>query len=292
MDAIAFPDLQHDTPFRLYPPTLPYAPVVLTSPHSGRRFFPDLMINVRLDEEKLRRSEDCYVDELFGAAPQFGATLLTANFPRVLCDANREPWELDPAMFSDPLPDWVNTSSVRVGAGLGTIARLAATGDPIYAAKLPFAEAERRIAAYWRPFHDALARWVNDVRARFGYCLIIDCHSMPASAQARRGTSYVADFVLGDLHGASCSPRVTRTVEEALISRGFRVRRNDPYAGGFITRHYGKPAEDVHVLQIEIARSLYMDEESYERLRSFGHIRRRMGEVIQTITVQAHTLLA
>lgn len=291
MDAVTLRETDIDGPFRLFPPEHPYVPVIFTSPHSGRVYSPDLMAGVRLGADRLRRSEDCYVDELFSAAPRHGAALLTANFPRVLCDANREPWELDPAMFADPLPDWVNTTSTRVGAGLGTVARLAATGEPIYAQKLPFSEAERRIATYWRPFHDMLARRVEDVRARFGYCLIIDCHSMPSSAQMRRGGTHPADFVLGDLHGASCSPRVTRLVESLLGSRNFRVRRNDPYAGGYITRHYGRPVDDLHVLQIEVARSLYMDEETFERLRAFSFIRRRMGEVIEAITAQAHELL-
>ncbi|HQT76520.1 MAG TPA: N-formylglutamate amidohydrolase [Rhodopila sp.] len=285
------PETQESTPFRLYVPERPFSPVVFTSPHSGRMYSDDLMAGVRLCPLNLRRSEDSFVDELFGAAPEHGAPLLAANFPRALCDANREPWELDQSMFVDRLPDWVNTTSVRVSAGLGTIAKVVASGEVIYNTKLTFAEAERRIYTYWRPFHDALARLIGDIKARFGYCLLIDCHSMPSSSVARRPTERKIDFVLGDLHGASCGHRVTRAAEACLMSQGFLVRRNDPYAGGYITRHYGRPGGDVHVLQIEIARSLYMDETRIERLAEFPVVRQRMTHLIGTLTRQVHELI-
>ena len=249
------------------------------------------MAGVRLCPLSLRRSEDCFVDELFAAAPAHGAPLLAANFPRAFCDANREAWELDPAMFTDRLPDWVNTTSSRVSAGLGTIAKVVASGETIYAVKLPFSEAERRIYTYWRPFHDTLARLIVDIKDRFGYCLVIDCHSMPSGgrpgAQARRPV----DFVLGDLHGAACASRVTRAAEAVLSGKGYLVRRNDPYAGGYITRHYGRPADDVHVLQIEIARALYMDEARIERLPGFPAIQQQITDLIAAITLQVHDLI-
>ncbi len=260
-------------PFRLLRPQRPFSPVVFTSPHSGSDYSADLMVDVRLPPTALRRSEDCFVDELFDAAPENGAPLLAATFPRAFCDVNREAWELDPAMFADPLPDWVNTSSTRVSAGLGTIARVVASGETIYGAKLPFKEAERRIYTYWQPFHDQLARLIAEIKDRFGYCLVIDCHSMPSNGQGRRP----ADFVLGDLHGAACASRITRMVEGLLQSRRYLVRRNDPYAGGYITRHYGRPGADVHVLQIEIARGLYMDEVRLERTGGFAQMRIRDG---------------
>jgi N-formylglutamate amidohydrolase len=277
--------------YRLSVPERPFSPVVFTSPHSGRDYSDDLMVGVRLCPLNLRRSEDCFVNELFAAAPEHGAPLLAANFPRAFCDANREPWELDPAMFADPLPDWVNTGSARVSAGLGTIARVVASGEAIYNTKLNFAEAERRIYTYWRPFHDALDRLINDIKIRFGYCLLVDCHSMPSNGQGRRQADRRVDFVLGDLHGASCSYRVTRAAEALLQAQGFAVRRNDPYAGGYITRHYGRPAEDVHVLQVEIARGLYMDEARIERLPGFNNVCRQMTHLIGGLTRQVHDLI-
>jgi N-formylglutamate deformylase len=278
-------------PYRLLAPERPFAPVVFTSAHSGRAYSADLMAGVRLCPLSLRRSEDCFVDELFGAAPEHGAPLLAANFPRAFCDANREAWELDPAMFVERLPDWVNTTSARVNAGLGTIARVVASGEPIYAIRLPFAEAERRIHTYWRQYHDTLARLIADIKDRFGYCLVIDCHSMPSGGAARRGGNRPVDFVLGDLHGSACAGRVTRSVEALLSSKGYLVRRNDPYAGGFITRHYGRPAKDVHVLQIEIARALYMDEALIERLAGFDAVQRQITDLVAAITLQVHDLI-
>lgn len=277
--------------FRLYAPERPFSPVIFTSAHSGRAYTPDLMTGVRLAALNLRRSEDSFVDELFDAAPANGAPLLAANFPRALCDANREPWELDPAMFADRLPDWVNTTSARVSAGLGTIAKVVSSGEPIYSAKLLFAEAERRIYAYWRPFHDQLARLINDIKDRFGYCLVIDCHSMPSNGLAKRPNARPVDFVLGDLHGVSCAPAVTRLVEAALAAKGYLVRRNDPYAGGFITKNYGRPIDDVHVIQIEIARGLYMDEAAIEPLPEFVRVRTHMSELVGVITRQVHDLI-
>jgi N-formylglutamate deformylase len=151
-------------------------PVIFASPHSGRSYPDDLLAAARLDALSLRRSEDSFVDELFAAAPDHGAPLLAATFPRAYCDANREPWELDPAMFADKLPPWVNTTSARVGAGLGTIARVVASGEAIYRGKLSFADAERRVNTCWQPFHDALGELIAQTRAEFGYCLLIDCH--------------------------------------------------------------------------------------------------------------------
>ena len=285
------PDLETPGPVRLLAPERPFSPVIFTSAHSGRAYSADLMPGVRLCALSLRRSEDCFVDELFSAAPLYGSPLLAANFPRAFCDANREAWELDPAMFLERLPDWVNTTSSRVSAGLGTIARVVASGEPIYATKLPFAEAERRILTYWRPFHDHLGRLIEDIKARFGYCLLIDCHSMPSLGQSKRTSGRPVDFVLGDLHGSACASRVTRAAEMLLISKGYVVRRNDPYAGGFITRHYGRPADDVHVLQIEIARALYMDESRIERLPGFALVRQQITDLIAGLIQQVHDLI-
>jgi N-formylglutamate amidohydrolase len=260
----AGPPLQDEPPpYGLIRPATHRVPVIFASPHSGRAYPPDFVAAARLDPVALRKSEDGFVDELFGAAPAEGMPLLAATFPRVFCDVNREPWELDPGMFDGPLPPWVNTASPRVGAGLGTIARVVATGELVYRRKLSFAEAEDRIRRFWQPYHAALAALIAETRAEFGTCLLIDCHSMPTHpAQAANPP----DFVLGDAHGTACAPRATRLVEETLAGMGYRVRRNDPYAGGYVTRHYGRPREGVHALQIEVARPLYMDEARIERL--------------------------
>ncbi len=269
-------------PYLLTRPARRTAPVVFASPHSGRAYPPEFLAAARLDPLALRRSEDGFVEELFAAAPELGAPLLAATFPRVFCDVNREPWELDPGMFEGPLPAWVNTASPRVGAGLGTIARVVATGETVYRHKLRFEEAEDRIRRYWQPYHAALAALIAETRDEFGYCLLIDCHSMPTHpAQAANPP----DFVLGDAHGTACAPRATRLAEELLGGLGYRVRRNDPYAGGYVTRHYGRPREGVHALQVEIARPLYMDEARIERLPRMAALQADLTRVIAGLTV-------
>jgi len=268
-------------PYWLVRPAAQTAPIIFASPHSGRHYPDSFVAAARLDPVALRKSEDGFVDELFAAAPELGAPLLAATFPRVFCDVNREPWELDPGMFDGPLPAWVNTASPRVGAGLGTIARVVATGEAVYRRKLSFAEAEERIRTLWQPYHAALAALIAETRDAFGYCLLIDCHSMPTHpAQA----AAPPDFVLGDAHGTACAPRATRLAEEALTQLGYRVRRNDPYAGGYVTRHYGRPREGVHALQIEIARPLYMDELRIERLPRMVALREDLTRLIGRLT--------
>lgn len=274
-------------PFDLFAPPLQTAPVVFTSPHSGRLYPAHFVDSARLDRLGLRRSEDSFVDELFAGVPAAGAPLLCATFPRAYCDANREPWELDPGMFADDLPAWVNTTSARVGAGLGTLARVVATGETIYRDKLPFSEAEFRVRSCWTPYHDMLGALIAETRARFGACLLIDCHSMPAHA----GRGAPPDMVLGDAHGTACTVRVTAWMEAALGEMGYKVRRNDPYAGGYITRHYGRPRDGVHALQVEIARSLYMDEAQFVRRPGFDRLHADLSLLAQRLAGIAPSLM-
>ncbi len=264
-------------PFTLHQPAHQSAALVLTSPHSGRRYDAGFLAQVRLDALALRRSEDSFVDELFSAAPSLGVPLLAAEFPRAWCDVNREPWELDPAMFADALPAFANTTSPRVAAGLGTVARIVGAGEPIYAAKLRFAEAKSRVEQCWRPYHAALAQLIEETVARFGHCLVLDCHSMPTppGRQAAR-----PEIVLGDGHGTSCLPSWTGYIESSFAGRGYHVRRNDPYAGGFITRHYGHPCEGVQVLQLELARGLYMNERQFTRNAQFTGLQELLAQFI------------
>ena len=267
-------------------PALQTTPLVFASPHSGRIYPKEFLAASRLDPVRLRRSEDSFVDELFSAAVGFGAPLVHATFPRAWCDANREAWELDPGMFADELPTWVNTTSARVTAGLGTIARVVASGETIYRGKITFAEAKRRIETCWKPFHDTVSALVDGTKGVFGQCVLIDCHSMPSHVPVPGHGDRLADFVLGDAHGTACAPHITRFVERRLIDLGYRVRRNDPYAGGFITRHYGRPREHVHALQIEIARDLYMDEARFERSADFGEVQQDLSALIEALAAE------
>lgn len=267
MDARPDGDLQAPPPWEIAAPARQTVPLVFASPHSGSDYPPEFIHASRLDPLSLRRSEDSYVDEIFGSAPELGAPLIRALFPRAYIDPNREPFELDPTMFADGLPSYANTGSPRVAAGFGTIARAVTGGAEIYRGKLRFAEALRRIDSFYRPYHAALKALIEDTRARFGGYLLIDCHSMPSvgGAAARDAGARGADFVLGDCHGAACAAAVIDTTEKVLTSLGYAVARNTPYAGGFTIRHYGRPAEGAHAMQIEINRVLYMDEETMER---------------------------
>jgi N-formylglutamate amidohydrolase len=258
---------------------------LFASPHSGTDYKPEFLAASRLDLVTLRRSEDAFVDELFGAAPPRGAPFLKALFPRAVVDPNREPWELDAAMFSGPLPAYVNSRSPRVAAGLGTIARVVANGEEIYAGKLDFDEAARRIERYYRPYHAALQGLIDRTRERFGWCFLIDCHSMPSvgGPMDRDPGMRRVDFVLGDCHGASCGPALVETVETYLVGLGYVVTRNLPYAGGYVTRHYGRPERGVHALQIEVNRALYMDEERIERRPRLSRLAAEMEGLIGAI---------
>lgn len=249
-------------------------PVVFASPHSGRDYPADFVAASRLDPQALRRSEDSFVDELFASALNYGAPLLAARFPRAFCDPNREPYELDPAMFAGALPEHANTRSPRVAAGLGTIARVVASGADIYAGKLPVAEVERRVSCYYRPYHQHLRELLDATRRRFGWAVLVDCHSMPSVGGPMDrdvGLSRV-DVVLGDCFGAACAAPIVAVVEYAFRARGYRVVRNTPYAGGFTTRHYGQPRTGCHALQIELNRALYMDEEAHAKTAGFDRL--------------------
>lgn len=260
-------------------------PLVFASPHSGRDYPPEFVAGARLDPVALRRSEDGFVDDLFAAAPEYGAPLLRALFPRAFIDANREPFELDQEMFSDPLPGYVNTESSRVAAGLGTIAKVVSSGQDIYPRKLTFAEAAERIDSYYRPYHKALETLITDTKRKFGYCVVVDCHSMPSiggplDPDAGRGR---AEFIIGDCFGSACAPYITDAIERVIRGSGYAVARNKPFAGGFTTRHYGQPHDGVHTVQIEINRALYMDEINIRKNDNFDRVAAQMTDVVAAL---------
>lgn len=281
-------------PFDIMAPAVQTTPLVFVSAHSGCAYDPAFVAASRLDMLTLRRSEDSFVDELFADAPSYGAPLLRAHFPRVFLDPNREPWELDPAMFEDELPSFVNTSSLRVAGGLGTIARVVTNGAEVYRSKLRFAEAERRVRTLYVPFHEAIQDMLAATMDRFGAALLIDCHSMPSvgGPMDRDPGHERADVVLGDRYGTSCAKSVIDAAEHVLIRAGYRVARNDPYAGGFTTRNYGRPEAGVHALQIEIKRSLYMDESRIQRGPGMARVRDSLAVLIEALAGLDHAALA
>jgi N-formylglutamate amidohydrolase len=276
-------------PFEVVEPKRRLIPLVFASPHSGRDYSREFINLSSLDALSLRRSEDSFVDEIFEGAQSCGAPLLRALFPRAFVDPNREPFELDPTMFEDDLPAFVNTSSPRVAAGLGTIARVVGNGTEIYSGKLRYAEALDRINACYKPYHAALRQLIDETHAQFGFCILVDCHSMPTLGCKASGITAapIVDFVLGDCFGIACMPALTDVVERTLNGFGYRTRRNNPYAGGFTTRHYGRPRKGVHALQIEISRTLYMNEETIEPIPYLTVLKDQVTELITTLAAFA-----
>ena len=262
-------------PFQVLSPVVQTTPFIFCSPHSGS-VYPRAFIEAsRLDAMSLRKSEDVAVDQLFSGVAGLGAPLLAARFPRAYLDVNREPYELDPELFGRPLPPYANSQSMRVAGGLGTVARIVADAEEIYASnRRPTLEAAlQRIEMLYKPFHAALAELIATTRDRFGIAILIDCHSMPSTSMGRPGNANRPDIVLGDRFGASCDSRVTRVVRDTIAGLGLNVQLNRPYAGGFITEHYGRPYEGVHTLQIEINRALYMDEATFMSSPGFAPLR-------------------
>ena len=264
-------DAELDPPFEVLEPAEWRGAVVFNSPHSGRVYPPEFLNVARLDLATLRRSEDSFVDELFAGVVRRGHPLMRAHFPRCYVDVNREPYELDPRMFEGRLPSFANTRSMRVAGGLGTVARVVGEAQEIYDERLPVGEALRRIEGLYKPYHRALRRLMTRIHRDVGAAILVDCHSMPSSAGAKDERPR-ADIVLGDRYGTSCAGPVTEAIEQALRACGYTVSRNKPYAGGFITEHYGNPAAGLHAVQLELNRALYMDERRYERSASFASV--------------------
>ncbi len=276
-------DVQTTEAFEVVRPQPQTLPFVFASPHSGDTYPPEFLEQSRLDGQAIRRSEDAFVHELFGRAPIQGAPLIRAAFPRAFLDPNREPYELDPKMFVDRLPNFVNTRSARVSVGLGTIARVVSNGAEIYRKKLTFAEAEQRIDRLYFPYHAMVKQLLVATRSRFGAAILIDCHSMPSTGSAIEGDAgrRRCDIVLGDRFGTSCDPAIVDRVEQCLVAEGLSVSRNDPYAGGFVTQNYGRPTEGLHALQIEVNRALYMDEHAIARLPKMARLIDVFGRLIE-----------
>lgn len=239
-------------------------PLVISSPHSGEIYPPSLLSQARIERSYLRRLEDGCVDRVFCHGPGLGAPLLHARFARAYVDPNRGAFEFDAELFEGPLPGYVNLDSAKARAGLGSIPSRVA-GHAIYATRLSYEEAQRRLSsAYW-PYHHALQGLLARAMTRFGVVLLLDCHSMPSlSPNGAIAKGRGVDFALGDRYGRSCSAALVAAAEALLRSKGFTVARNRPYAGGHITASYGCPEADMHALQIEVRRGLYMDEQTLE----------------------------
>jgi N-formylglutamate amidohydrolase len=257
--------------FEIVEPAEWCAPIIFNSPHSGSTYPDDFVAASRIDLPTLRRSEDSFMDELIGHLARRGFPTVRVHFPRSYVDVNREPYELDPRMFTGRLPSFANTRSMRVAGGLGTIPRVVGDGQEIYRERIAVDEALARIETLYKPYHRALRRLINKVHQMFGTVVLVDCHSMP-SVGVSRDEPRRPDVVIGDRYGTSCSPLLTDRVEETMAGLGYSTGRNKPYAGGFITEHYGNPASGLHTVQLELNRAIYMDERKRERGPRFEQV--------------------
>lgn len=274
---------ENDTP--AHTPAHPAAQWIFSSPHSGDFYPPDFIEAAQLSAHDLRRSEDAHIGDLLADIPSTGARVLTAVYPRAYLDLNRGPYELDPTMFKEPLPDYVNTSSAHARAGLGTIAKIVADHMPIYRDKLDFETAKKRVEEIYVPFHNALQAQLENGVKKHGEVYLLDIHSMPSNAVNKQANgkkpSIAGEIVIGDCQGTSCSDALSCGIQNFFTALGYTVARNSPYAGGFITRTYGNPSPKGHVqaVQIEIARNLYMDEQSYAPHEGFTTLRNQLTDL-------------
>ena len=256
--------------------------VVFASPHSGRDYPWAFLRHTELDKLTIRSSEDAFVDQLFACAPDFGAPFLRAGAPRAFVDLNRSSEELDPALIEGVSRQGHNP---RIASGLGVIPRVVAGGRAIYRGKLSMAEAKRRIDLYWRPYHEMLARQLNEARGLFGEAILVDCHSMPHEAMdvISRGVAKRPEVVIGDRFGVSADGEIVNRIEAAFAAAGLIVVRNAPFAGAYVVQHYGRPGRRQHAVQIEIDRALYMDEAKVCPNENFNGFRRLMRQVVAEI---------
>ncbi len=270
-------------PYRLVYPKTASSCAVFNACHSGYGLPAEFVEKSALTVAELRSSEDAFVDRLIALAPEFGAPMLAANFSRAYVDVNRAASELDPALIEGVALQ--NTNS-RVAAGLGVLPRIVADGKIIQTGKISRAEAEARLAQCYFPYHSALNALIKQQKQKFGLCLLFDFHSMPNAAL--KATPFVngrmPDIVLGDRFGVSCDRWLTGFIEHIFADAGFNVARNAPFAGGYVTQHYGKPKKGIQAIQIEINRSLYMDEKRQIPLPDFDAFQERISDCVNAMS--------
>ncbi|WP_435140044.1 N-formylglutamate amidohydrolase [Pseudopelagicola sp. nBUS_19] len=269
--------------YRIIRPEIRASAVVFASPHSGCDYPEWFLRRSLLNAHSIRSSEDAFVDLLFNSVPEFGSPFLAASAPRAFLDLNRASDELDPALIQGVRKAG---HSPRIASGLGVIPRVVANGRSIYSGKMALEEANRRIDVYWRPYHAALQELLTQARDEFGCAILIDCHSMPREAveNVTRVAGRRPEIVLGDRFGAAAHSEIVEQVETAFVESDFSVSRNTPFAGAYVTQHYGRPSRRQHAIQVEIDRSLYMDEDKIQPHSGFEEFRTRLRDVTAKIS--------
>ncbi len=274
--------------YRLIEPEALLSGIVIASPHSGRNYLSSIKEQSILDPITLRSSEDAFVDELMDFAPALGIPLICSEIPRAFVDLNRARDELDPAIIEGIKP---NRQNPRVVSGLGVIPRVVANGKEIYSGKLSEEVAIERLENFWDPYHSKLAELLDRARQQFGYSILIDTHSMPHEAILNASSSFrTSQIVLGDRYGATCAPEIINDLIKLISRNGLRASRNIPFSGAYIVQKYGSPGLNCHAIQLEIDRSLYMDERKIQKLEKFHKLKNKLQNIMQDFS-QIHTCL-
>ena len=263
-------------------PKVVNSPVLFNSPHSGRLYESRFLMQTQLNWPEIRLSEDCYVDKLLDGATDFGSILIEATFPRAFVDVNRSFQEMDPTIIKGLKKEPI---SPRIAAGLGVIPRVVGNGIEIYKKKITAVEANYRLKNYYFPYHDKLCALIEKTVQKFGFSILFDFHSMPRNSiqNGRKNTSSLPQIVLGDCFGASCHPSLVKKVHNLFVCAGLRVEMNSPFSGGYITKNYGSPRENVHVIQVEIDRSLYINEGTFKPHKGYKDLKERLAIVIESL---------
>ena len=265
-------------------------PLIFDSPHSGMIYPADF--NYICDRDTLEKAEDKYVDDLFSEAPNHGACLLSAPFPRSYLDVNRARDDIDPELISrENLDNWAYPDCTPINptnrsyAGIGLIRRLAKPGEPVYDHNLSPKDIKSRIDTYYTPYHNTLEKIIDGAHYNFGKVYHINCHSMPSATHSTgalgRINPYTApDFVLGDRDGTTCDIDFTHALRDFIKSLGYKVAINNPYKGVELVKRYSAPAMGRHSIQIEICRSLYLNEDTYEKSKNYDKLKTDITKLI------------
>ena len=272
--------------YKLKDPVVLQSGIVIASPHSGRNYRSSVKEQSILDSITLRSSEDAFVDELMDFAPDLGIPLICSEIPRAFVDLNRARDELDSAIIQGIRP---NGQNPRVISGLGVIPRVVANGKEIYSGKLSKEAAFERLGKFWDPYHSKLSELLDRAYQQFGYSILIDAHSMPHEAILNASTGFdTSHLVLGDRYGASCSPDIVNNLTMLISKNGLHASRNIPFSGAYIVQKYGRPELNRHAIQLEIDRSMYMDEKKIQKLEKFFKLKNKLMNILRDFS-KTHT---
>ena len=270
-------------PFICHTPRNSHTNVIYNSPHSGRIYNANFLTQTALSLKDIRASEDCYVDQLLTSVTHSGATLLEACFPRSFVDVNRAANDLDQKLIEKLN---ISSSDPRTAAGLGVVPRIVGEGLEIYQQKLSLQEVNSRLDTCYFPYHKQLQKLINQAIKNFGTAILFDFHSMPHNCLENKTSdkSSVPQIVIGDCFGSSCTPSFSEDVFDIFVSEGFSVIKNNPFSGGFITKHYGVSHQNIQAIQIEIDRSLYMDEQNLTLSDGYFALKNKLSDVVHALS--------